>query len=192
MVDPVNRCLMTPTRDAWFDLNRIPCRIERASGWLWLLAVATVLRSALCALLRKKPTPGRGPIAAFYPKVTLMGSYGYQTVALSDLFSGPARTWQSGPSVSIPVFTGGALRGNLKQAQALFAEAVAQYQKTVQHSFREVSDSSIACQRTRKFRARQAGGRLNELLSVVTLYRSLGGGWSEPETRPASARGPAK
>ena len=118
--------------------------------------------------------------------------------------------------------TGGALRGNLKLAQARFAEAVAQYQKTVQNSFREVSDSLIAYQRTREFRARQeeltkanrdatdlaniryeggvtsylevlyneqelftaeltlAQARLNELLSVVSLYRSLGGGWQAP------------
>jgi outer membrane protein, multidrug efflux system len=157
--------------------------------------------------------------AAFYPKVTLTGLYGYQTVALSDLFNSPARTWQFGPSVSMPLFTGGALRGNLKVAQATFEEAGAFYQKTVQNSFREVSDSLIAYQRTREYRARQEertqanreatrlaniryeGGvtsylevlyneqelfsaelnlsqaRLNELLSVVSLYRSLGGGW---------------
>jgi multidrug efflux system outer membrane protein len=157
--------------------------------------------------------------AAFYPKVTLTGFYGYQSVALSDLFTSPARTWQFGPSVSVPLFTGGALRGNLKLARARFDEAVAQYQKTVQNSFREVSDSLIAYQRTREFRARQeertqanrnaaelatvryeggvtsylevlyneqelftaelglAQARLNELLSVIALYRSLGGGW---------------
>ena len=119
----------------------------------------------------------------------------------------------------MPIFTGGALRGNLKLAQARFDEAVAQYQKTVQNSFREVSDSLIAYQRTREFRARLeertqanrsaaelaniryeggvtsylevlyneqelfsaelglAQARLSELLSVVSLYRSLGGGW---------------
>jgi multidrug efflux system outer membrane protein len=55
----------------------------------------------------------------------------------------------------MPIFTGGALRGNLKLAQARFDEAIAQYQKTVQNSFREVSDSLIAYQRTREFRARQ-------------------------------------
>jgi multidrug efflux system outer membrane protein len=157
--------------------------------------------------------------AAFFPTVTLTGLYGYQTVALSDLFTAPARTWQFGPSVSVPIFTGGALRGNLKLARARFEEAVAQYQKTVQNAFREVSDSLIAYQRTREFRARQeerteahrsatdlantryeggvtsylevlyneqelfdaelalARARLNELLSVVSLYRSLGGGW---------------
>ncbi len=160
--------------------------------------------------------------AAFFPKVTLTGFYGVQSVALSDLFAGGSQTWQFGPAVSMPLFTGGALRGNLKLAQARFEEAVAQYQKTVQNSFREVSDSLIAYQRTREFRARQeertqanrnasdlatiryeggvtsylevlyneqelftaelnlARARLNELLSVVSLYRTLGGGWQQP------------
>lgn len=159
--------------------------------------------------------------AAFYPKVTLTGMYGYQTVALGDLFNAPARMWQFGPSVSVPVFTGGALKGNLAGARARFSEAVGQYQKSVQQAFREVSDSLVAYQRTREFRVHQeertqahrgatelanvryeggvtsylevlyneqelftaelglAQARLNELLSVVTLYRALGGGWQE-------------
>ncbi len=162
--------------------------------------------------------------AAFFPKVTLTGFYGFQSVALSDLFKGGSQTWQFGPAVTVPLFTGGALRGNLKLAQARFQEIVAQYQKTVQNAFREVSDSLIAYQRTREFRARQeertqanrdaadlatiryeggvtsylevlyneqelftaelnlAQARLNELLSVVTLYRSLGGGWQTDNT----------
>jgi multidrug efflux system outer membrane protein len=159
--------------------------------------------------------------AAFFPKVTLTGFYGFQSVALSDLFTGGSQTWQFGPAVTVPLFTGGALRGNLKLAQARFEEAVAQYRKTVQNSFREVSDSLIAYQRTREFRARQeeraeahrsaadlanvryeggvtsylevlyseqelfsaelslAQARLDELLSVVQLYRALGGGWQQ-------------
>jgi multidrug efflux system outer membrane protein len=159
--------------------------------------------------------------AAFYPQVTLTGFYGYQSVALSDLFTSGARTWQFGPTVTFPVFNGGRLRGNLKLARARFQESVAVYQQTVQGAFREVSDSLIAYQRTREFCQRQeertqanrdataiantryeggvtsylevlyneqelfnaelglAQARRNELLSVVQLYRALGGGWSE-------------
>jgi NodT family efflux transporter outer membrane factor (OMF) lipoprotein len=51
--------------------------------------------------------------AAFFPKVTLTGFYGFQTVALSDLFKSGSQTWQFGPAVSMPLFTGGALRGKL-------------------------------------------------------------------------------
>ena len=167
--------------------------------------------------------------AAFYPQITLTGFYGYQTVSLSDLFTSGARTWQFGPSVTLPLFTGGRLRGNLKLTEARFMEAVAFYRQTVQGAFREVSDSLIAYQRTREFRERQEertqanrgatelayfryeGGvtsylevlyneqelfnaelglsqaRRNELLSVVQLYRALGGGWTEPEQQASNA-----
>ncbi len=160
--------------------------------------------------------------AAFYPQLTLTGFYGYQSVALSDLFTGAARTWQFGPTVTVPLFTGGRLRGNLKLAEARFKESLAFYQQTVQGAFREVSDGLIAYQRTQEFRARQeqntqahrdatetanvryeggvtsylevlyneqelfsselslAQARRDELLSVVQLFRALGGGWQAP------------
>ena len=166
--------------------------------------------------------------AAFYPQLTLTGFYGYQTVALSDLFTSGARAWQFGPSVTLPLFTGGRLRGNLKLTEARFLESLATYRRTVQDAFREVSDSLIAYQRTAEFRQRQeertlanrgatelatvryqggvtsylevlyneqelftaelglAQARRNELLSVVQLYRALGGGWAEPEQHVAA------
>ena len=41
--------------------------------------------------------------AAFFPQLTLTGFYGYQSVALSDLFTSPARMWQFGPSVTFAI-----------------------------------------------------------------------------------------
>ena len=167
--------------------------------------------------------------AAFYPQVTLTGAYGYQSVALSDLFTGPARMWQFGPSVSFPLFTGGRLRGNLKLAKATFEETVARYQQTIQNAFREVSDALIAYQRSQEFFQRQqeltqadrdaaelaavryeggvvsylevlyneqqlfdaelllAQARRDQLLSVVELYRALGGGWEMTSTNDVVA-----
>jgi multidrug efflux system outer membrane protein len=162
--------------------------------------------------------------AAYFPKITLTGAYGYQSVGLSDLFTSPARMWQFGPSVSFPLFTGGRLRGNLNLAKATFQETVAGYQQTVQNAFREVSDALIAYQRNQEFFARQqeltqanrdaaqlasvryeggvtsylevlyneqqlfdaelqlAQARRDEMLSVVELYRALGGGWETAQT----------
>lgn len=93
--------------------------------------------------------------AAFFPELTLTGVYGYQSVALSDLFTAPARTWQFGPAVSFPLFTGGRLRANLKLAKATFEESLASYQQTVQNAFRDVSDALIAYQRNQEFYAKQ-------------------------------------
>jgi multidrug efflux system outer membrane protein len=160
--------------------------------------------------------------AAFYPRISLNGFYGHQTVALSDLFTGATRIWQFGPSISVPLFTGGRLRANLKLTEARFQEFVLNYQQTVQQAFREVSDGLIGYQRTREFREKQqertdahrgaaelanvryqggvtsylevlyneqelfnaelglAQAKRDELLSVVQLYRALGGGWQDP------------
>jgi outer membrane protein TolC len=52
--------------------------------------------------------------ASFYPQLALTGFYGYQSVALSDLFTSASRTWQFGPAITMPLFTGGRLRANLK------------------------------------------------------------------------------
>ncbi len=166
--------------------------------------------------------------AAFYPSISLTGIYGHQSVALSDLFTGATRAWQFGPSVTLPLFTGGRLRGNLNVAKAQFTESLLSYQQRVQDAFKEVSDALISYQRTQEFRDKQAqrtqshrgatemantryeGGvtsylevlyneqelfnaelnlaqaRRNELESVVELYRSLGGGWTESATQTIS------
>jgi len=213
-------------------LGRNPGAITRGDGLVTQEVRASVPPGLPSSLLERRPdirfaeqqlVAANADIgqakAAFYPQVALTGFFGYQTIALSDLFSAPARAWQFGPSVTVPLFTGGRLRGNLKAAQAQFELAVATYQQSVQNAFREVSDGLIAYQRTREFRARQeertqanrdatelaniryeggvtsylevlyneqelftaelnlAQARLNELLSVVSLYRSLGGGW---------------
>jgi multidrug efflux system outer membrane protein len=93
--------------------------------------------------------------AAFYPQVTLTGFYGFQSVALSDLFTGASQTWQFGPALTVPLFTGGRLRGNLKLAQGRYEEGVALYRQTVQNAFREVADGLVAYRRTREYRERQ-------------------------------------
>lgn len=93
--------------------------------------------------------------AAYYPRVTLTGSYGYLSLGMSDLFTAPARTWQFGPSVSVPLLTGGRLKANERAARARFDEAVTQYQRTVQSAFREVADALVAFQRSREFRLEQ-------------------------------------
>jgi outer membrane protein, multidrug efflux system len=218
-------------------LGRNPGHIERSQPLTLLKLRAEVPPGLPSSLLERRPdlmTAEQQLIAAnadigqakaaFYPQLSLTGFYGYQTVALSDLFSSPARAWQFGPALTMPLFTGGKLRGNLKLSQARFEESVAFYQKAVQAAFQEVSDGLIAYQRTQEFRAKQelntqahrnatetanvryeggvtsylevlyneqelfnaelllAQARRNELLSVIQLYRSLGGGWQTQDS----------
>ena len=77
--------------------------------------------------------------AAFFPSISLTGSAGSTSPELSGLFKGPASTWSFTPTISLPIFDGGANRGNLDYAKAEQRVAVAQYEKAIQSAFRDVA-----------------------------------------------------
>ena len=79
--------------------------------------------------------------AAFFPRISLTGVLGLASNALTGLFGGGAFNYSAGPSVSVPVFDGGANRGNLAFARAQFDAATATYQATIQTAFRDVADA---------------------------------------------------
>src|SRR5207247_9996908 len=62
--------------------------------------------------------------AAFFPQVSLTGFFGVESVALSDLFTGPSRVWQFGPPVTLPIFNAGRNRANLGLVDARQRESV--------------------------------------------------------------------
>jgi multidrug efflux system outer membrane protein len=157
----------------------------------------------------------------YFPQIALTANSGYQSLALTSLFTGPAGFWTFGSTLAQPLFTGGRLRSNVRLAEAQQQEAVLFYQETIQGSFRDVSDALIAYRKTQEFREQQqllvnsaqdatrlshmrySGGvasylevltndtnyfsaelnlvqaQLNELLTLVQLYKSLGGGWEQ-------------
>lgn len=82
--------------------------------------------------------------AAFFPSISLTGSTGLSSGSLDGLFSGNAFGWSFGPSISLPIFDWGAREANLDLSKALEVEQVANYDKTVQTAFREVSDALAA------------------------------------------------
>lgn len=80
--------------------------------------------------------------AAFFPRITLTGSYGRASPDLSDLFGGGAvRAWSFAPKITLPIFDWGRLRANLKASEASRDIALAQYEKAIQTGFREVADA---------------------------------------------------
>ena len=93
--------------------------------------------------------------AAYFPQISLSGSGGFQSDALTNLFSGPAGTWNFGASLTQPIFTAGKLRSNVRLAEAQQQTAVLFYQQTIQGAFRSVSDALIAYRKTREFRTQQ-------------------------------------
>jgi len=93
--------------------------------------------------------------AAYFPSISLTGDGGFQSIALSKLFSGPAGVWAFASPVTQPLFTAGSLKKGVQLAQAQQQEAVLSYQQTIQQAFREVSDSLIAYAKDQEFRTQQ-------------------------------------
>ena len=94
--------------------------------------------------------------AAYFPQITLTATAGYQSSALTDLFSGPAGMWAFGAQLTQPIFEGGRLRSGVRLTEAQKQEAVLLYQHTIQQAFREVADSLIAYRKNQEFRQQQA------------------------------------
>jgi outer membrane protein, multidrug efflux system len=93
--------------------------------------------------------------AAYFPQISLTASGGYQSSALTGLFSGPAGLWTFGGSAVQPVFEGGRIRNQVRFAQAQTQEATIFYQRAVQQAFRDVSDALIAYRKSQEFRIQQ-------------------------------------
>jgi len=82
--------------------------------------------------------------AAFFPKLSLTATGGVASAALSTLVSGGASVWTLAPSLSLPIFDGGANRANLAYAKAQQKLYVATYELAVQTAFKEVADALAA------------------------------------------------
>ncbi|MBU0993240.1 MAG: efflux transporter outer membrane subunit [Proteobacteria bacterium] len=78
--------------------------------------------------------------AAFFPRITLTGTYGTASDELKTLFD-DAPAWSFMPQITIPIFNAGRNRANLKAAEIERDIAVANYEKTIQTAFREVADA---------------------------------------------------
>lgn len=156
--------------------------------------------------------------AAYFPRLSLTGFFGYQSKALSNLFTAPSQTFGLVPLLSTPILAAG--RGSdIDQAEANRRLAQVAYQKTVLTAFTEVSNAlndyakfhdtrsqrellvATLQDRSKLAILRYKGGidtmlnaldaerdlfeaqllltqaRRNELLSLVQLYKALGGGW---------------
>jgi multidrug efflux system outer membrane protein len=93
--------------------------------------------------------------AAYFPQISLNGTGGLQSSALSNLFTGPAGAWSFGASLTQPIFTGGKLRSGVRLAEARQKTAVLVYQQSIQTAFRSVSDALVAYRKAREFREQE-------------------------------------
>lgn len=157
--------------------------------------------------------------AEYFPKISLTGLNGNQSIALSRLLTGDAETWQYAVNALQPIFTGGRLIAQTEVREAEQGEVWYQYAQTVLVAFKEVNDALIARETSAEelevqikrvsiledylrlatlqyesgesdylnvldaertlFSARleRVQSESDTFLSLIDLYRALGGGW---------------
>jgi len=93
--------------------------------------------------------------AAYFPDISLTAIAGYQSTALSSLFTGPAGFWSFGGQLAQPIFTAGKIRSNVRLTEAQQQQAVLFYQQSIQQAFREVSDSLVGYRKSQEYRAQE-------------------------------------
>src|SRR5580700_9534768 len=93
--------------------------------------------------------------ALYFPQISLSGTGGFQSSALSNLFSGPAGAWSFGASLTQPIFTGGRIRSGVRLAGARRQTALLVYQQSIQAAFRSISDGLVAYRKTHEFRTQE-------------------------------------
>ena len=79
--------------------------------------------------------------AEFYPDVTLNGSVELQSLRLRDAFSLYSRAFDLGPSISLPIFQGGRLRGTLRLRESQQREAAITFRRTLLQAWQEVDNA---------------------------------------------------
>ncbi|MCK9283220.1 MAG: efflux transporter outer membrane subunit [Rhodocyclaceae bacterium] len=114
--------------------------------------------------------------AAFLPRITLTGSFGSASPALSGLFASGTEAWTFQPAVRLPLFDAGNNAANLDLAEARKVIAVAQYEQSIQQAFREVADLLAArANLVEQLRAQQALEKSQSERLRLTEARYKGG-----------------
>lgn len=108
-----------------------------------LLARRPDVRSAEGSLIAANANIGAAR-AAYFPSIPLTASAGYASGALNNLFTGSSGVWAIGGQLLAPIFEGGKIRAQNKQAEAQYREMLATYEKTVQGAFKEALDALSA------------------------------------------------
>ncbi|MEF8734400.1 MAG: efflux transporter outer membrane subunit [Candidatus Accumulibacter meliphilus] len=88
--------------------------------------------------------------AAYFPTISLTGLFGYSSTSLSNLFQGDNKVWSYGLPITMPIFTAGAIAGQVQSAEAVQQQALFAYQRAIQQGFREVNDALVDQDRTRE------------------------------------------
>ncbi len=129
-------------------------------------------------------------MADLFPKFSLTGQGGLQSINASNWFTGGSRFWAVGPTISWPIFDAGKIRANIEVRNAQQEQALYQYEKTVLAAFGDVESSLVNySQEQARYRSLVSAvaadrralqmanelyiGGLNSFLNVLDAQRSL-------------------
>ena len=90
--------------------------------------------------------------AAFFPQISLTGTFGAQSTAITSFLQGPATFWAVGGQALQPLYQGGRIRSQYRLAWAQRDEAELVYKQTVNQAFGEVSNSLVGYNQSRQYR----------------------------------------
>ncbi|HEY7165252.1 MAG TPA: efflux transporter outer membrane subunit [Candidatus Binatia bacterium] len=160
-----------PTLDASLKqaAHRISVLVGQQPGALWDELAPTapipslppeVLVGLPSELLRRRPDIRRAErqlasataqvgaaMADLFPKFSLTGAFGLQSVSASDWFTGGSRFWSIGPTISWPIFDAGRIRANIEVRNAQQEQALIQYQKSILTALEDVENSLVSYSR---------------------------------------------
>jgi len=114
--------------------------------------------------------------ANFFPRIGLTALFGRASSPLDSLSSGEATVWSIAGNIAGPIYQGGALRAQKRQAVALWEQSKLQYAQTAQLAFQDVSNALVSRMKYEAIRAEQARAVQAYQESVkVSLQRYIAG-----------------
>ena len=115
-------------------------------------------------------------VADFFPQVSLSGSFGTQSLSTSNLFTYGARSFMGGPSVTVPLFEGGRLKGELDLRKSEQREAAIAYRQTVLQAWHDVDNALTAYAEGQHRRNDTASALRSNQVALVTAEQRYGQG----------------
>jgi multidrug efflux system outer membrane protein len=85
--------------------------------------------------------------ALYYPTRSLTGALGSASTAFGNFLTGPASVWLLAGGLTGPIFTSGAIEGQVRTAEAQERQALYFYQQTILNAFRETNDALVGSQK---------------------------------------------
>ncbi len=104
-------------------------------------------------------------VASFYPSITLTGIFGLDSLKITNLFQPNSKSWIYGADITMPIFQGGRLVGNLEISEAQAAAVAFTYQQTVLNALQEADNALVAYGNNVK--------ATGELKKIVTTNKTL-------------------